>query len=131
MTTTSDVRDEAVERELIQVYDEWLVALRDNDAERIGAFAAPDWVFVGQNGIDEGTRFLDNVRSGVLSHSMMDRVGEPRVRVYGDMAVLSVRVRNTAHWQDQRFDLDEWTTDVFVRRAGRWLCVLTHLTNTA
>lgn len=129
--TTSDVRDEAVELEVVQVYDEWLVALRENDAERIGAFAAPGWVFVGQNGIDEGTRFLDNVRAGVLSHSMMERVGEPRVRVYGDTAVLSVRVRNTAHWQDQRFDLDEWTTDVFVHREGRWLCVLTHLTNAA
>jgi hypothetical protein len=41
------------------------------------------------------------------------------------------RVTNTAHHRGQRFDADEWTTDVFVRRDGRWLCVLSHITAAA
>jgi len=57
----------------------------------------------------------------------MDRVGEPRIRVYGDAAVLTACVTNTAHHRGRRFDADEWTTDV-VRRDGRWLCVLSHIT---
>lgn len=61
----------------------------------------------------------------------MDRVGEPRIRVYGDTAVLTARVTNTAFYRDQRFDADEWTTDVFVRRDGRWRCVLSHITPVA
>jgi hypothetical protein len=54
--------------------------------------------------------------------------GEPRVKVYGDTAVLTARVTNTAHFGGQQFDADEWTTDVLVRRDGKWLCVLSHIT---
>jgi hypothetical protein len=61
----------------------------------------------------------------------MNRVGEARVRSYGDAAVLTARVTNTAHHLGQRFDADEWTTDLFVRRNGHWLCVLTHITAAA
>lgn len=53
----------------------------------------------------------------------MDRVGEARIRLYGDTAVLTVRATNTAHYEGRRFDADEWTTEVFVRRNGQWLCV--------
>jgi hypothetical protein len=35
---------------------------------------------------------------------------------------------NTAEFGGQTFDADEWTTDVLVRRDGRWLCVLSHIT---
>jgi hypothetical protein len=58
----------------------------------------------------------------------MDRVGAARDRAYGYAAVCTTRVTNTAHYRGHRFDADEWTTDVFVRRTGRWLCVLTHIT---
>ncbi|MFG1783270.1 DUF4440 domain-containing protein [Rhodococcus oryzae] len=49
-------------------------------------------------------------------------------RIYGDTAVFTARVTNTAHYAGQQFDADEWTSDLFVRRGGRWLCVLTHIT---
>jgi 6-phosphogluconolactonase (cycloisomerase 2 family) len=55
-------------------------------------------------------------------------VGEARVKVYGETAVFSARVVNTAHFGAQQFDADEWTTDVFVKRDGRWLCVLSQIT---
>ncbi len=51
--------------------------------------------------------------------------------MYGDTAVLTGRVTNTAHYKGQRFDADEWTSDVFVNRNGRWLCVLSHITAAA
>lgn len=66
--------------------------------------------------------------SGELTHSAMDRAGEARVRVYGDTAVFTARVTNTAHYGGRQFDADEWTTDVFVKRDGRWVCVLSHIT---
>ncbi|GAA3469249.1 hypothetical protein [Nonomuraea roseola] len=50
---------------------------------------------------------------------------------YGDTALFTGRVTNTAHHLGRRFDADEWTTDVFVRRQGRWLCVLSHITAAA
>jgi Domain of unknown function (DUF4440) len=55
-------------------------------------------------------------------------LGVSRVRVYGDTAVVTTRVTSTAHYQGQWFDADEWTTDMFVRRDGRWLFTLTHIT---
>jgi hypothetical protein len=61
----------------------------------------------------------------------MTSVSQPRIRVYGDTAVSTGRVTNTAHYKGQRFDADEWTTDVFVNRNGRWLCVLSHITAAA
>ncbi|MFJ7178635.1 hypothetical protein ACIQXA_20040 [Streptomyces massasporeus] len=38
---------------------------------------------------------------------------------------------NTAPYRGERHDADEWTTDVFVRRQGRRLCVLSHITPAA
>ncbi|WP_237451143.1 nuclear transport factor 2 family protein [Rhodococcus rhodochrous] len=83
---------------------------------------------VSESGTEPGRRFLSLVASGELTHSAMDTVGEIRVRVYGDTAILTARVTNTAHFAGEQFDADEWTTDVLVRRGGKWRCVLTHTT---
>ena len=72
--------------------------------------------------------FLAVVASGDLTHSAMQTIGEPHVRILGDAAVLTTRVTNTAHYRGRRFDADEWTADVWVRRHGRWLCARSHIT---
>ena len=51
-----------------------------------------------------------------------------RVRIYGDVVLVNARGVNSGHYKGQPFSADEWITDVFVKREGRWLCVLTHLT---
>ncbi|KUM80340.1 nuclear transport factor 2 family protein [Streptomyces curacoi] len=109
----------------------WAAAMVSNDAVRIAEFMADDWVIVSESGISTREQFLALVESGDLTHSAFDLVGEPRVRVYGDSAVVTARVTNTAHYRGERFDADEWTTDVFVRRNDRWLCVLSHITAAA
>jgi ketosteroid isomerase-like protein len=117
--------------ELLAVAAMWADAIVSNDAARIAGFVADDWVLVDASGISPGKRFLELVESGELTHSAMDPVGPLRVRVYGGTAVVTGRVVNTAHHGGHRFDADEWTTDVFVRRAGRWSCVLTHVSDAA
>ncbi|HEX2185585.1 MAG TPA: nuclear transport factor 2 family protein, partial [Chloroflexota bacterium] len=102
-----------------------------NDAARIESFMADEWVIVSETGISSKEHFLSVVASGELTHSAMDLVSEPRVRVYGDTALWTGRVTNTAHHLGRRFDADEWTTDVFVKRDGRWLCVLSQITPAA
>jgi ketosteroid isomerase-like protein len=114
--------------ELIATSDEWSRAIVSNDAERIGSFMTDDWAIVSEQGVAAKEEFLALVRSGELTHTAMDRVTQPRVRVWGDTAVLTARVTNTAHYAGEQFDADEWTTDVFVRRDGRWVCVLSHIT---
>ena len=116
------------EQELLQVGEEWARAMIANDADRIGSFVADDWVIVSDRGIAGKEHFLEFVRSGQLTHSSFEMSGDARVKFYGDTAILTARVINTAHFGDHSFDADEWTTDVFVRRDGKWLCVLSHIT---
>ncbi|MFE6917540.1 nuclear transport factor 2 family protein [Streptomyces rubiginosohelvolus] len=116
---------------LIAIVDDWAAAIVANDADRIGSFMADEWVIVSESGIADREEFLGYVRSGALTHSAMEAVTPPRVRVYGDTATVTARITNTAHYGGQRFDADEWTTDVFVRRDGHWRCVLSHITPAA
>jgi predicted enzyme related to lactoylglutathione lyase/ketosteroid isomerase-like protein len=122
---------EDVHAELVNVLDGWTDAIVANDSERIGSFMADDWVIVSGSGITSRADFLSFVASGDLTHSAMDRVGEARVRAYGDIAVLTTRQTNTAHHAGRRIDADEWTTDLFTRRRDGWLCVLSHITAVA
>lgn len=122
---------ERIRSELLAVADDWAAAIVSNDASRIGRFMADEWVIVSDSGFSSKDDFLSVVASGELTHSAMDAVTEPRIRAYDETAVFTARVTNTAHHRGQRFDADEWTTDVFVRRDGCWLCVLSHITAAA
>lgn len=118
-----------VASELVVIADDWARVIVSNDAARIGEFMSEEWVIVSESGVATREQFLALVGSGELSHSAMDRIGDARVRSYGDTAVLTIRQTNTAHYGGQRFDADEWVTDVFARREGRWECVLTQITS--
>ncbi|CAM4380655.1 hypothetical protein GCM10009799_51100 [Nocardiopsis rhodophaea] len=129
--TPRGATEAAVQDQLTTIADEWAAAIVSDDAALIGSFMGDEWVIVSESGTTTKEQFLSAVESGELSHSAMERVSEARVRLYGVTAVFTARVTNTAHYQGQRFDADEWTTDVFVRRGGRWMCVLTHITEVA
>jgi ketosteroid isomerase-like protein len=116
------------EQELIAVVDAWAAAMVANDPAGIAAPMADDWVIISERGVSTKERFMSFVESGELTHSAFDTASEPRIKIYGDTAVLSVRVVNTAHFGGQQFDADEWTTDVFRRVDGTWKCVLSHIT---
>ncbi len=121
--------DKEKEAELLRVAEQWAQAMVENDADRIGSFMADDWVIVSERGVTTKAEFLPFVRSGQLTHSRFELASEPRVRFYGDTAALTARVVNTAEFAGEVHEQDEWTTDVFVRTEGRWLCVLSHITN--
>jgi ketosteroid isomerase-like protein len=122
---------EAVHAQLAAIVEDWAAAIVSNDAARIAGFMADEWVIVAESGVGSKERFLSLVDSGELTHSAMNLVNQARIQVYGDAAVFTGRVTNTAHYQGRRFDADEWTSDVFVKRDGRWLCVLSHITAAA
>ncbi len=127
-TTADDVPDDSVRQAILKLAEQWAKALVSNDADAIGSFMTDDWVIVGQNGFTGKRDFLPLVESGDLTHETMKLIGEARVQIYGDTAVLTGRVTNNGHYKGEPFSADEWTTDVFLRREGRWLCVLSHVT---
>lgn len=117
------------EHDLLSVARQWAEAMISNDAAWIGSFMASDWVMVSERGVSTKEHFLSFVESGALTHSSFEMIGEPRLKIYGETAVLTARVTNTAHFEGQKFEADEFTTDVLVKRDGRWLCVLSHITS--
>ncbi len=125
------MNEDADRAALVAVLDDWAKAIISNDAERIGEFMADEWVIVSESGISSREQFLSFVSSGDLTHSSFERVGDARVKFHGEVAILTARVTNTAHYGGKRFDADEWATDVFVRRGERWLCVLSQITAAA
>lgn len=105
----------------------WERAVISNEAEAIGRFMTDDWVIVSDRGVTKKADFLAVVASGDLTHETFE--GEIiSARQYREAAVLTGRVRNNGHYKGQPFSSDEWTTDVFVKRDGTWLCVHSHIT---
>lgn len=120
--------DDLVRADLVRVESEWATAILDNDAERAGAYMTEDWVMVSEWGVTTREQFLGNIRSGALTHSAMDTVGEADVRRYGETAVVIQRVKSTAAYGGESSDADEWTSDVFTRTDGQWRCTTSHIT---
>lgn len=120
--------EDQIAAELRNLADDWATAIVANDAELISSFMSEGWVIVSETGISTKVEFLDEIVSGRLTHSAMERVGEPRIQIFGDTAVYTARVTNTAHYNGQRFEADEWTTDVFSRSGDCWFCVHSHIT---
>jgi ketosteroid isomerase-like protein len=118
---------DASDTEFQQLLDDWAEAIVANDAERIGAFAAPEWQLVDTGGIISRQKFLDVVGSGDLTHETMS-FDVLSVQVHDHTAVVVAHGRNTGHWQGQAFSADEWATDFFVWQADRWQCTLSALT---
>lgn len=116
------------EMEIIATSEAWSKAIVANDADAIAQFMSDHWIMVSERGVSTKEHFLSFVRSGQLTHDSMDLAELGGVRIYGNTAVLAARVTNTAHFAGQTFNADEWTSDVFVRSAGGWKCVMTHIT---
>ena len=113
--------------QLITLAREWDDAMISNDADAIGQFMADDWAIVGSDGrVGDKATFLELVRSGTLSHDVME-THDLSVQVYGDTAVTLARGISGGNYQGQPFREVERVSCVFVRRDGRWRCVLTHL----
>jgi len=116
------------EEELLRVEKEFAEAIVKNDLEGIERLVADDWIIIGPDGeIVDRARFFEVIKSGALTHDMMESE-DFRIRIYGDSAVVTGITRTKGKFMGQEFSTKERATDVFVKRDGRWQCVLTHLT---
>jgi ketosteroid isomerase-like protein len=119
------------EEELLKVENEFAEAIVRNDLDCLGRLVADDWTIIDPDGgTVERARFFEVIKSGALTHEMMES-GDFRVRVYGDSAVVTGITRTKGKFMGQEFSTQERATDVFIKRDGRWQCVLTHLTRLA
>jgi ketosteroid isomerase-like protein len=127
-SSTPDATTSTLATELAGVEEAFNRAMISNDVSQISACVAEDWVLVTpEAGVVSRGRILRAIEAGELNHDTMTKTVS-RVRVYGDIALVTGRGQNTGFFREQRMAADEWITDVFRRIDGRWLCVLTHLT---
>ncbi|MET0340696.1 MAG: nuclear transport factor 2 family protein [Polyangiales bacterium] len=117
----------AAAQEVVDAIHAWDRAMITNDDAAIASSMADDWVCISPDGsVGERAPFLELVRSGVLTHDVMES-HEISVRVYGDTAVVHARGISGGKHQGQPFHLVERVSCVFVKQLGHWKCVLTHL----
>lgn len=120
-----------MEAEVIEVAHAWDRAMVSNDPDAIGAFMSDDWTIVGGDGsVGDKARFLDLVRSGMLTHDVMES-HDLSVRLHGNTAVMIGRGVSGGRYDGDRFYLVERMSCVFVKQDERWRCVLTHLSEIA
>jgi ketosteroid isomerase-like protein len=113
--------------ELTRLAHDWDRAMVKNDAEAIGRFMADDWTIIGSDGsVGDKATFLGLVKSGALTHDVMTSE-EVKVRVYGDAALVTARGVSSGKYKGRAFRDLERSSCFFVRQAGQWRCVLTHL----
>ena len=111
-------------QEILKLEDEFGHAMIKNDPEAIGRLLADDWIIIDPDGgIIDRARFLAVIRSGTLSHEVMDS-RDVRVRIYGNSAAVTALTTTTG----QEFNTEERATDLWVKKNGQWMCVLSQLT---
>jgi ketosteroid isomerase-like protein len=104
-------------------------AIRDNDRDTILRWLDDSWVVIAASGsVGEGPSiFPDGIKSGYLTRKTYE-LSEPRVRLYGDIALVTTKVKTSGMFQGRAFDVVERQTDVLHWANGGWKCVLTHET---
>jgi ketosteroid isomerase-like protein len=120
--------ERAMQEELLRLEKEFTQAVINNDTEAIGYFLADDWIIVDPDGhIIDKSRFLGVIKSGALSHEIMES-DDLRVRLYGNTAIVTALTKSKGKFMGQDFTSCERATDIFVKRDDRWRCVFTQLT---
>ena len=100
---------------------EWAGIVERRDAEAARAFLADDFVLSSTGGVgpsvpkDEWLAALDEIDTRSLVPREVD------ARVFGNVAVVSARLRWDATLRDQDLTGDYAVTDVFTRGDDRWL----------
>jgi ketosteroid isomerase-like protein len=120
--------DEKLKQQFQEIEDNFNRVVISDSVDEIKKCITSDWVLVdSQGGIIPQERFFYILEQGFLSHHTMTKE-ILRVKVYGEIALVTGRGQNTGTWQGQPMVADEWITDVYKQENGKWLCVLTHLT---
>jgi hypothetical protein len=124
----AQAQPQAQQQELSAAIVAFESALARNDAAGFDARIASDWVIIEGGGtVIDRASFLATIRSGALVHDAV-RFDERDLRLFGRAAIWTARARGSGRYNGAAFDFDERSTDMWIYRDGRWVCVLTQLT---
>ena len=103
-------------------------ALQNNDSAGIYHMLDKEWAVVtGFGDVVEGpSTFPDAISTGHRTLRVME-LSEPRVRLYGNIALVTTKVRLSGQLGGKSYDdIKMRQTDVWQWKDGAWKCVLTH-----
>lgn len=102
-------------------------AFRNNDADAISNLLDSSWAVITANGdVAEGPSiFPEGIKIGYRTLKTFD-MSEPRVRLYGNVALITIKLDLAGVFGGKPFDVLERETDTWVWKDGGWKCVLTH-----
>ena len=128
LTVSCQMKSSDAKEELLKLEKDFEQAVVTNNAEAIGKFLAGDWIIIDPDGgVIDKARFLSVIKSGALTHEMMES-DDVNVRTYGDSAVVTALTTTKGKFAGQEFSTRERATDFFVKQGGRWQCVFSQLT---
>lgn len=116
------------EREVRQVLDEWLDALRRGDLTALERIIAEDYMITLSDGrVINREEDLAPVRAGMKFESATAQ--NVRVRIFKETAIVTGEGIFKVRIKDKDFDVRERFTDIYVKRRGRWQPVASHSTS--
>lgn len=125
-TAKSD--DEATKRELKAFADAWDQALVTKDRAGIEANMAPDFTQMRAGGtVVDRAQFIQDVLHPAFRMDAY-RVEDFGIRLYGDTALVTGRIRMTGTDEGQPWNAHFRYIDTYVRRDGRWRVVSVQVT---
>jgi ketosteroid isomerase-like protein len=128
MLALGQLKSNKAQGEVLRLEKEFSQAIVKNDAGAVGRFLADDWIIIDPDGdIIDKARFLDVIKSGTLTHEVMES-DDTRVRIHRNTVIVTALTTTKGKYSGQAFTTKERATDVFVKENGRWQCAFSQLT---
>jgi ketosteroid isomerase-like protein len=120
--------DEHIIKQLMQ---EWADALMKNDQAAIDRIESADWMLTDPEGMLVSKAQAEaNLKSGTVKFESF-KLDELNVRVYGNTAVVHGLQTRKSSYKGKDTSGRYRSTDVFVKRNGRWQAVAAHVSRVA
>ena len=115
------------EAELIRREQDYARALISRDLAFLRDYYAPDWHGGDWNGVASKTNILNMVKAGGYAIRSM-KLHDLNVRIFGEIAIVQGMDEEVSSFAGKDVSGNWGWTDVFQRRAGRWVCIASQTT---
>jgi ketosteroid isomerase-like protein len=118
----ADATEEADRRAVAALDTEFQAAVKNNDADVMARILHKDMVLVlGDGSVGSRDEQLQEARGKVILYEIQDEEpGTQSVRVSGDTAIVTARLRIKGVRRGKAFDRGVWFSDTYIRTAAGW-----------